>query len=143
MKPNVARRIHAALIAIAVVLLATTTVLGASPQTAGATRPAAAPAATVKTFDSPQQAVGALFAAAETFDVPALEQLFGPAMKNVILSKETALDRERAKEFVAKAREKEGHLHRPEEPQSRDSRGRQGQLAVPRAAREARREVVL
>jgi len=107
MKPIVARCIHAALTSIAGVLLATTTVLGASPQTAGTTRRAAAPAAAVKTFNSPQQAADALVAAAETFDVPALEQLFGPATKDVILSKETAQDHERAKEFVAKARERE------------------------------------
>jgi len=107
MKPIVARSIQLALTSIAGVLLATTTVLGASPQTAGTTRRAAAPAAAVKTFDSAQQAADALVAAAETFDVPALEQLFGPATKEVILSKETAQDHQRANEFVAKARERE------------------------------------
>jgi len=94
MKPTVARPIHAALTSLTGVLLATTMVLGA-------------PAAAVKTFDTPRQAADALVAAADTFDVPALEQLFGPATKNYILSKETARDLERAKEFVAKAREKE------------------------------------
>jgi Protein of unknown function (DUF2950) len=93
MKPIVARPIHAALTSIAGVLLAATTAFGV-------------PATAVKTFDSPQQAADALVAAADTFDVPALEQLFGPATKNLILSKEPARDLERAKEFVAKAREK-------------------------------------
>jgi hypothetical protein len=107
MKPIVARRIHAPLASIASVLLATMTVLGSSAQTAGTPRRAPAPTATVKTFDSPQQAADALVAAAETFDVRALEHLFGPALKDVILSKETEQDQQRAKEFVARAREKQ------------------------------------
>src|SRR5215831_8995581 len=94
MKPIVARPIHAALTSLAGVLLATTMALGA-------------PAAGVKTFDSPKQAADALVAAADTFNVPALEQLFGPATKNYILSRETSRDLERAKEFVARARERE------------------------------------
>jgi len=93
MKTIVARPIHAALTSIAGVLLAATTVFGV-------------PATAVKTFDSPQQAADALVAAADTFNVPAIEQLFGPATKNLILSKEPARDLERAKEFVARAREK-------------------------------------
>src|SRR5215475_12340096 len=100
MKPIAARRFHTALTSIAGVLLMTTTVLGASPQTASTTRRAAAPAAAVKTFDSPQQAAAALVGAAESFDVPALEQMFGPATKDVILSKEPGEDPQSAKEFV-------------------------------------------
>ena len=107
MKPIVARSIQLALTSIAGVLLATTTVLGASPQTAGTTRRPAAPAAAVKTFDSPQQAAAALIDAADRFDTQALEQLFGPAARDVIFTKEPEQDRQRAKEFVAKAREKE------------------------------------
>jgi hypothetical protein len=40
--------------------------------------------------------------------VRALEQLFGPSTKNVILSNEPAHDQQRAREFAAKAREKKG-----------------------------------
>jgi surface antigen len=80
---------------IASLLLATTVALSA------------APAATVKTFATPQQAAAALIAAADKFDVAALEQLFGPSTKTVIFSDERAQDRQRAAEFVAKAREKE------------------------------------
>src|SRR5215470_4303297 len=116
MKPIAARRIGAALTSIAGVLLATTTVLGASPQTASTTRRAAAPAAAVKTFDSPQQAAAALIQAADRFDTQALEQLFGPAAKDVIFTKEPAQDRQRAKEFVAKAREKESLSIDPKNP---------------------------
>jgi Protein of unknown function (DUF2950) len=92
-------------IAIAFLLLATTASLGAQQKTTA--RRATAPAAAVKTFDTPQQAANALVAAVEKFDVPALEQLFGPSTKTVLLSDEPAQDRQRAAEFAAKAREKE------------------------------------
>ncbi len=59
-----------------------------------------------KTFSSPKQAADALIAAADRFDVAALEQLFGPAGANIVLSGESANDRERAQAFVAQAREK-------------------------------------
>jgi hypothetical protein len=104
MKPIAARWILAALTSTGAVLV-TTTVLGASPQSAAATR-RTAPAAAVKTFDSPQQAADAVIDAAGRFDVPELEQLFGPAAKGVVLTKEPAQDRQRAEEFVARAREK-------------------------------------
>ena len=67
----------------------------------------AAKVATVETFSSPQQAASALIAAAARFDVPALERLFGPTTKTVILSNEPAQDRQRARDFVSKAREKQ------------------------------------
>ena len=67
----------------------------------------AAKVAPVQTFASPQQAASALIAAATRFDVPALERLFGPTTKTVILSNESAQDRQRARDFVAKAREKQ------------------------------------
>jgi hypothetical protein len=92
-------------IAIASLLLATTVALGAGTQKAATHR--TTPAVTVKTFATPQQAATALIAAADKFDVAALEQLFGPATKKVIFSDEPAQDRQRAAEFVAQAREKE------------------------------------
>jgi hypothetical protein len=81
-------------IALASLLLATTTALGAGT-------------AAVKTFATPQQAVNALVAAADKFDVAALKQLFGPSTTSVILSDEPAQDKKRAAEFVAKVHEKE------------------------------------
>ena len=69
--------------------------------TTGVTR-----AAPVKTFDSPKQAADALLSAAATFDVGTLQQLFGPALEDVVLPGTSAEDRQRASEFVAKAREK-------------------------------------
>ena len=115
MRPIAARHLSAGLIALTAVLLATQTAFGADPRQAAAPRRAAA-AATVRTFDSPQQAAAALIAAANTFDVAALEGLFGPTMKTVILSKEPAQDRQRAREFVAKAREKRQIAVDPKNP---------------------------
>jgi Protein of unknown function (DUF2950) len=105
MKPIAATWIRPALTSIGAVLIVTT-VLGASPQHTAATTRRTAPAAAVKTFDSPQQAADTLIAAAGRFDVPELEQLFGPAAKGVVITNELAQDRQRAAAFVAKAREK-------------------------------------
>jgi hypothetical protein len=109
-----ARHLLAGLIAVTSVLLTTHAALGAGPdRTASRAAPAAtAKAATVKTatvrtFSRPQQAADALIAAAGAFDLPALERLFGPLTKSVILSSEPAQDRQKAIEFVAKAREKQ------------------------------------
>ena len=57
------------------------------------------------TFSSPERAADALVAAAAKYDVNALEQMFGPQFKTVVLSGESAQDRQRAAEFVAKAGE--------------------------------------
>ncbi len=59
-----------------------------------------------RTFENPKQAADALVAAAGAFDMSALEALFGPSFKRVVLSGETGQDRERAAEFVARAGEK-------------------------------------
>ena len=106
MRPITARHLSAGLIALTTILFMTQTAFGADPRQAAAPRRSAA-TATVRTFDSPQQAADALIAAANTFDMPALERIFGPTTKDVILSKEPAQDRQRAREFVAKAREKQ------------------------------------
>jgi hypothetical protein len=91
---------------VAVVTFLTTTALAAPPQRA-VQGPRAAPHPSVKTFDTPQQAAEALIAAAETFDVTALEALFGPEAQGTVLSGEYAQDRQRASDFAEKAREKE------------------------------------
>ena len=59
-----------------------------------------------RTFGSPQQAAGALVAAAEQFDAGRLIELFGPDGEDVVLTGEYAQDRQRATDFAAKAREK-------------------------------------
>jgi hypothetical protein len=66
-----------------------------------------AAAGAVARFGTPQQAVDALLAAADSFDLEALERLFGPDLQGIAHSGEEALDRERAARFVAFAREKQ------------------------------------
>jgi hypothetical protein len=63
-------------------------------------------AAAVKAFSTPKQAADALLAAATKFDVGALRELFGPKLEEVVLPDKSAEDRQRASEFVAKARDK-------------------------------------
>ena len=100
-----ARHLSTGLVALTTLLFTTQIAFGADPRHAAAPRQSP-PAATVTTFDSPQQAADALIGAADLFDVAALERLFGPTTKSVVLSSERAMDRERARQFVAKAREK-------------------------------------
>jgi hypothetical protein len=69
-----------------------------------AAEPRSAGAATA--FATPRQAADALVAAAETFDVGALRQLFGGSGADIVLSGEYAHDRQRASEFAVQAREK-------------------------------------
>ncbi|HEY2384220.1 MAG TPA: DUF2950 domain-containing protein [Terriglobia bacterium] len=66
----------------------------------------AAPVNAPRTFPTPQAAADALISAADNFDVPALEQIFGPDGEAIIHSGEPAHDREIAKQFADKAHEK-------------------------------------
>lgn len=66
----------------------------------------AAPVNAPRTFPTPQAAADALIAAADNFDVPALEQIFGPDGKDIIHTGEPAHDKEVAKQFADKAHEK-------------------------------------
>jgi hypothetical protein len=62
--------------------------------------------AAAKTFETPEQAADALVTAAESFDVRALEEIFGPDGDDIVLSGEYPQDRKRAIDFAAEAREK-------------------------------------
>lgn len=64
-----------------------------------------AAAAGPRSFDTPQQAADTLLAAAESFDVDALEEIFGPGGRDIVLSGEYPQDRQRAADFVAEAHE--------------------------------------
>jgi DUF2950 family protein len=86
--------------------LTTMVALDATAQSPTGTAGTVAAPRQVRMFDSPQQAGDALVSAAAKFDVNALEQMFGPQFKTVVLSGESAHDRERAAEFAAKAQEK-------------------------------------
>src|SRR3974390_1236273 len=57
-------------------------------------------------FQTPQQAADALIQAAGSFDVAALEEIFGPAGKDLFASADSVQDKNRAEAFAAKAREK-------------------------------------
>jgi len=59
-----------------------------------------------KAFDSAEQAGDALIQAAETFDVAALKEILGPGSDDLIASEDAVQDKNRAAEFVAKAKEK-------------------------------------
>jgi DUF2950 family protein len=109
MRPMHTRRILSGLSCVVCVCL--TAAPGATqPSTTRTPQPAAKVAqpalAAVKTFDNPRQAADALIDAADRFDVRVLEELFGPANTNVVLSGEEVQNRQRASEFAAKAREK-------------------------------------
>jgi len=102
-----------AFVGTAVCLCLTATVaLDARPQAPATAQKPTGTAGTVaatshaKTFDSPERAADALVAAAAKYDINALEQIFGPDFKTVVLSGESAQDRQRAAEFVEKAEEK-------------------------------------
>jgi len=60
-----------------------------------------------KSFDTPQQAAGALIDAAEKFDERALADIFGASGEDIYLTGEYPQDRQRALDFAAQAREKE------------------------------------
>jgi Protein of unknown function (DUF2950) len=77
----------------------------AAPQSAAKKSPADA-SSFGEAFDTPEQAADAVVVAAEKFDVSALEKIFGPEGKNIVLSGEEPQDRKRAEDFAAKAREK-------------------------------------
>ena len=74
---------------------------------AAQTTPKAAAAGTPpKSFATPDEAANALIDAADKFDVAAIEQIFGSAGKDLILTSEPAQDKDAAKTFVELAREK-------------------------------------
>jgi len=95
-----------AFVSTAVCLWLTTVALDARAQKPVGTAGTVATPRPSRTFDSPKQASDALVDAAAKFDVNALEQMFGPEFNSVVLSGESAQDRQRAAEFVAKAKEK-------------------------------------
>jgi hypothetical protein len=96
------------LIVAAVWAFLSTSVLLAAQESAAKAVPAATAASigVARSFDSPQQAVDALIAAAAKFDETALMQIFGDNGRDILFSGEIAQDRQRAADFVAEAHEK-------------------------------------
>src|SRR5574341_987832 len=64
----------------------------------------ASPAAKPTTFGTAEQAAEALVAAAEKYDVPALEQMFGPDGHDLVVSPEPVRDKQQLVAFAARAR---------------------------------------
>ncbi len=72
---------------------------------AGAQSPA--PQASQRSFETPQQAADALIASAASFDVAALENLFGPNGRDLVVSGDAVQDKNWAEEFAALARDRQ------------------------------------
>jgi hypothetical protein len=70
------------------------------------TPPQPASTVNVKTFATAEQAMAALIGAAEKFDQEAIEQIFGPEGKDILLTAEPPHDREIARTFAELANEK-------------------------------------
>ena len=69
-----------------------------------------------RTFATPEEAGEALIAAAERFDVGALEEILGPAGVDLVVTEDAVQDRNQAAAFAAQAREKMGIERDPEDP---------------------------
>jgi hypothetical protein len=59
-----------------------------------------------KEFDTPKQAADSLIQVAETFDVAAAKEILGPDSTDLVSSSDPVMDKNRATEFAAKAKEK-------------------------------------
>jgi len=79
-----------------------TLALGASAQ---AQKPASAPVKQTS-FDTAEQAAEALVAAAEKYDVAALEQMLGPDGHDLVVTSEPVRDKQQLADFAAQARQK-------------------------------------
>jgi hypothetical protein len=69
-----------------------------------------------QTFDTPEQAADAFVAAADRFDVPALEKILGPGQDDLVTSGDAVQDHKRAADFSAQAREKRSVSIDPKNP---------------------------
>src|SRR5215510_337133 len=98
--------------------LAVTNLMWISTQAApqSSSKAPAASSAKPKAFDTPQQAAEALVGAAEKFDVPALEAVFGSEGRDLIVTGEPARDKEVSTAFAAQARAKMAVTVDPKNP---------------------------
>ena len=77
----------------------------AQTQSASSQAHATAPAS-AKAFDTPQQAADALVQAAGDFNVPELMAILGPGSEDIVASKDTVQDKNRAQAFAEDAKKK-------------------------------------
>jgi len=104
---NLSMRLWPCVAASCLCLLAPVSLAAAQTTTKTTPNSPTAPAVTSQAFATPQQAADTLIEAAEKFDVPRLERIFGPGGEDIILTGETVRDREMAEAFAAQAREKQ------------------------------------
>ena len=71
-----------------------------------------------KAFDSPKMAADALIQAAEAFDAATLKEILGPGSEDLVASEDAVQDKNRATEFVTKAKEKLAVEVDPKNPNS-------------------------
>ncbi len=69
-----------------------------------------------KAFDTPKQAADALIQAAAQFDVPTLEEIFGPDSANFVVTKDHVQDKEKATSFANMAHDKTSITKDPKNP---------------------------
>ncbi len=96
--PRASKMIH---VACAIVL---TCVLGASLTAAAQAKPVSP--VPQRGFDTPQAAAEALVQAADVYDQAVLKEILGPGSEDLIASKDSVQDKNRAALFAAKAKEK-------------------------------------
>ncbi len=82
----------------------------AAPKAAKAAQPAQ------KQFDTAQQAADSLVQAAAAFEVPALKEILGPESEDIVASEDPVMDKQRAADFAAKAKEKQAIEIDPKKP---------------------------
>jgi len=93
------------LLAALVVALSCALAIASLAQPGSSPKPSTASPAQ-KAFATPQKAVDALVQAAEQFDVPALNEIFGPDGKDIVTTSDPLQDKNRAALFAAKAHAK-------------------------------------
>jgi hypothetical protein len=66
-----------------------------------------------KKFNSPEAAAESLIAAAERFDVPALQEILGPGGEDLVVTQDTVQDRNQSQDFAAQARQQTRIIREP------------------------------
>ena len=69
-----------------------------------------------KLFDTPEQAAASLVEAAASFKVPDLKEILGPDSEDIVASEDPVMDKQRAQDFAAKAKEKQSIEIDPQNP---------------------------
>jgi Protein of unknown function (DUF2950) len=79
-------------------------------------KPSDTPSQSQKTFSSPKEAAGALISAAEKDDIPAMQEIFGPAGEDLLSTEDPVQDKNIVAEFVAEAHQKNSVNIDPKNP---------------------------